>query len=181
MGGLHPRAAGLAPTWRARDGFFQPELVGKVGRVLKRVFPFRSHVNETLVHQSWCVQRGIKILKTSDSHALHPFEVELDTFLGDVPVHPVPPDAGLSAIRRVQESTLECVAGGLPVRAKHQKNCQYEKQRTQFQNFPSPGHASPRSVFLKTGFFGTEELAGGPTPLGMLSLHFSSALKAVLI
>ena len=26
------------------------------------------------------------------------------------------------------------------MRAKHQKNCQYKKQRTQFHNFPSPMH-----------------------------------------
>src|ERR1039457_7228950 len=49
-------------------------------------------------------------LEAADAHALHPFQVELDAFLGDVAVHPVPPDARFGALGWVLEASLERVA-----------------------------------------------------------------------
>jgi hypothetical protein len=57
-----------------------------------------------------CAQGGIEILEAADSHALHPFQVGLDSFFGDIAVHPVPPDARFCAVRRIPETLLQGIA-----------------------------------------------------------------------
>ena len=97
---LDPGAAGFAPARRAGDGFFEAELIGEFRGVEKGVFPFGSHVDETLVDDLRSVEGRVEILEAADADSMHPFEIELDAFLGDVAVHPVPPDARLRGGRR---------------------------------------------------------------------------------
>jgi hypothetical protein len=44
---------------------------------------------------------------------VHPFKVELDAFLGDVAVHPVPPDTRAGTGRRIFEAGFEGIGAGL--------------------------------------------------------------------
>src|ERR1035438_1666463 len=56
------------------------------------------------------VECCVEVLEAADAHPLHPFQVELDAFLGDVAVHPVPPDARFGALGWVLEAPRERVA-----------------------------------------------------------------------
>ena len=110
LGGRHPRAAALTPPRRARDGHFETQLVGQRGGVPESVLPLRRHEDQPLLDDLRCVQAGIEVLEASDARALHPLEVGLDAVLGDVPAHPVPPDARLGTVGRALEAAKQGVA-----------------------------------------------------------------------
>jgi hypothetical protein len=46
-------------------------------------------------------ESGVEILYTTNTDALHPGEIQGDPVLSDVAIHPVPPDTGARAIRRI--------------------------------------------------------------------------------
>jgi hypothetical protein len=50
---------------------------------------------------------SVEILEAAEADAVHPFEVELDAFFGDVAVHPVPPNSRLGRIGRTLESFFQ--------------------------------------------------------------------------
>jgi hypothetical protein len=45
----------------------------------------------------------IKILEPRDSNAMHPFEIELNAFLADISIHPVPPHPRSPGVGRILE------------------------------------------------------------------------------
>jgi len=49
-------------------------------------------------------ERGIKGVEAADADAVHPVEIEIDALLGDVAVHPVPPDAGAGGVGWVEKA-----------------------------------------------------------------------------
>ena len=61
-------------------------------RIFECVLPLRRHVREALVDDLRGHQRGVEFWKPPRP-TRHPLQVELDAFLGDVAVHPVPPHA----------------------------------------------------------------------------------------
>src|ERR1700682_90034 len=107
---LHPRSTGFAPTWRAGNRFFKAELIGERRGVEECFLPFGGHVNQTRFHELRRVKRRVEVLKTPNTHTVHPFQVQLDTRFGNVAVHPVPPDARLSGCGRILESAFERIA-----------------------------------------------------------------------
>ena len=97
-----PTGRRFAPTGRAGDRFFHPNWSAKRGRVLEGVFPLGRHVSEALVDD---LRRGrlaaSKFWNPPEADAVHPLEVEFDAFFRDVPIHPMPPNAGLGGLRRI--------------------------------------------------------------------------------
>jgi hypothetical protein len=55
--------------------------------------PFRGHVDEALINQLRRFERGIEVLQAANANPVHPLKIQSDAFLGNVAVHPVPPDA----------------------------------------------------------------------------------------
>ncbi len=109
----HPGTASLAPARRTRNRLFHSELIGEGGCVLESVLPFRRHVSQPMIDHLWSRQRGIKILEPSQADAVHPFQIELDALLGDVAIHPVPPNQWFCRIRRPPEALIQRVVRGL--------------------------------------------------------------------
>src|ERR1700753_3376647 len=68
---------------------------------------------------------------------MHPFQVQLDAYLGDVAVHPVPPDAGLSARRRIFETAHQRVATLC-----ERYRCSKEKVQSGQSSLSTLGHGS---------------------------------------
>ena len=60
--------------------------------VLECLLPFGRHIRQALVNNLGRLQRSIKVLEARDSYPVHPFKIELDAFLGDIAIHPVPPN-----------------------------------------------------------------------------------------
>ncbi len=106
-----PWTTGLAPSRRTRNRLFHSQLIGKRGRVFERILPLRRHVGQAMVHHLGRGQGGVEVLKPTQPHAMHPLQIELDAFLADVAIHPVPPDSRLRRIRRLPEAPLQRVAG----------------------------------------------------------------------
>jgi len=77
----------------------------------ERIFPFRGHPNELLVHKNRSIQIAIEHLHAGDVDALHPFQVGGDTFFRHVAIQPMPPDARLGGIRRIAKAVFECTGG----------------------------------------------------------------------
>jgi hypothetical protein len=57
------------------------------------------------------VERGVEVLESGYTDAMHPFEIELDSFFADVAIHPVPPDQRTGALWRVNEAVEQRVGG----------------------------------------------------------------------
>ena len=49
-------------------------------------------------------------METTNPGTLHPFQILFDTLLGDVPVHPMPPDLRLGIIGNIVEDMMEAVS-----------------------------------------------------------------------
>ena len=113
LGGRDPGAAGFAPAGRAGDGDLEAELVGKRGGVLEGILPLRRHVDEALVDDLRRIEGGVEDLDAAEADAMHPFEVEAYTLLGDVAVHPVPPDARAGTRRGRLKAAAQRIRGGL--------------------------------------------------------------------
>src|ERR1700756_3141021 len=122
----HPRTTGLAPSWRTCNSFFHPELVGEGGGVLECVFPFGSHVDQSLIDDLRCLQCCIEVLKSAQADTMHPLQIQLDSFLRDVAVHPVPPDPRTSIFRWTLESGHEWIGSDLRLRT---CDCNGEKRQ----------------------------------------------------
>jgi hypothetical protein len=56
------------------------------------------------------IESRVEVLKSAKPDAVHPLQIQFDSFFGDVPVHPVPPNAGPSAFRRIFKSALEGIS-----------------------------------------------------------------------
>ena len=93
------------------------------GRVLKRVLPVRRHEDQALLHNLRSGQSGIETLEATDADALHPFQIRLDPFLGDVAAHPVPPDSRFSSVRGIHEAAEYGVAPRLAECHQGNGNC----------------------------------------------------------
>ena len=108
---LDPRAAGLAPAWGTCDGHLHIKAVREVDGVLESVLPFRGHIYEPLVHNLRGLKAGVEVVESYDSGLLHPQKVFLDSVLGDVSVHPVPPHPRAGGLRRILELLVEILPG----------------------------------------------------------------------
>jgi hypothetical protein len=53
----------------------------------------------------------IKGLKTSQPYSVHPFDIKAYTLLGDVSIHPMPPNQRARALRGMPEALKQHVAG----------------------------------------------------------------------
>ena len=106
-----PRAAGLAPAWGTCDGHLHVKAVREVDGVLESVLPFRGHIDEPLVHNLRGLKAGVEVVESHDSGLLHPQKVFLDSVLGDVSVHPVPPHPRAGGLRRILELLVEILPG----------------------------------------------------------------------
>ena len=114
-----PRASRLAPSRRARDGLLETETVGELRRVAKGLLPLGSHVHQPLVDHLVAPECRIEALKASEADARHPLEIASNALLGDVAVHPMPPDARTRGRGRVLEPPLEGVSGWLSIEPAH--------------------------------------------------------------
>jgi hypothetical protein len=54
-----------------------------------------------LIDKFWSIECSVEVVKSAYPNAIHPFKVELNSFLGNIAVHPMPPHARLGRIRRV--------------------------------------------------------------------------------
>src|SRR6185295_13316903 len=129
-----PWSAGLAPTWRTRDRHFHSQLIGERGRVLESIFPLRRHVSQAVIHDLRSSKRGIEVLESCDPYAMHPLQIQLDAFLADVAIHPVPPHPRLRRIGRLLESLLQAVsrtlaAGKTGHGGQYGSNCEHAEQQ----------------------------------------------------
>src|SRR5690242_19322683 len=93
MSWWHPWSATLAPPRRACDGHLHAQLIAEVNCRPKCVFPFGCHICEAFRDNLRRLQGGVEVLEAGDPDSVHPLQVELDAFLADISVHPVPPDA----------------------------------------------------------------------------------------
>ena len=96
-----PAIAFSIPSWSA-----------SVVAYLKGVLPLRRHVRQALVDHLRRRQRRIEVLEAANAHPVHPLQVQLDAFLGDVAVHPVPPYARPRALGRVEKTLAQRVGRG---------------------------------------------------------------------
>ncbi len=102
-----PRPARFGPARRGRDTQFQPAPVGFARREAERFFPAGRHIRQAIGNNDGRLQIYIEILKTADTDLVHPVEIGLDTFNGDISVHPVPPHARPSGIGRILELAFD--------------------------------------------------------------------------
>src|SRR5581483_6403297 len=114
VGRGHQGATNFAPTGRAGNRHLHPELVPELNGVFERVLPFWRHVRETSIHYFRSVEGRIEILETGNADAVHPFEIELDAFFGDVAVHPVPPDTWPRGLGGILKAALQVNCALLP-------------------------------------------------------------------
>src|SRR5439155_1820306 len=103
LGRGHPRASCFAPPRRTGDRHFHAELVADADGVFECLLPFGCHVSYPPFDNLRCLQRCVEVLIARNSHPMHPLEVQLDTFFGNVAVHPVPPNSRLGRITRILE------------------------------------------------------------------------------
>ena len=136
----HPRPAALAPARRSGNRHLHSVLLAQRDRVFESVFPLRRHIRQAMRHHLRRLQCGVEILKARQSHAVHPVQVQLDAFLGDVAVHPVPPHAWAGALRRILKSALQRIGRGVLLRAANNRRHHYQ---TCSQSQHQPGHTSP--------------------------------------
>ena len=129
LGGWDPGAAGFAPAGRAGDGHLEAEFVGKRGGVFEGVLPFRRHVGEALVDDLRRIEGGVEDLDAAEADAMHPFEVKPDTLLGDVAVHPVPPDARAGTRRGRLKAAAQGIRGGLGGGDGGKRECAQEREQ----------------------------------------------------
>jgi hypothetical protein len=86
-------------------------LIAESDRVSERVLPFGRHVHQSLLDNLRSLQRRVEILESRNPCPMHPLEIEFDAFFRDVPIHPVPPDAGPRRTGRVFESLFQDIFG----------------------------------------------------------------------
>jgi hypothetical protein len=108
-----PRSSAFAPSGRSGDSHFQVQPVGQRRGVPEGVLPLWRHEDEPLLDDLRSFEARVEVLEAGDARPLHPFEVGFDPFRGDVPVHPVPPDAWFRAVGRVLEAAGEGVVRAL--------------------------------------------------------------------
>src|SRR6185369_1519551 len=111
MGSRHPWTTRLTPTGRAGYRHFHSQLIALLDGVTKSIFPLGSHLCQTLVNDLRRLQGRIEVLETGNSHSVHPLKIELDAFLGNVAIHPMPPDSRFGGVRRVLKALLQRVCG----------------------------------------------------------------------
>ncbi len=104
---LNPWASTLTPTRRTRNSHLESELIGLLRREEEGILPLRRHIDQALVDNLRSIQRCIEVLEPSDTYALHPVEVAIDSLFRYIAVHPVPPYAWLCRIRRRLKSALQ--------------------------------------------------------------------------
>ena len=89
----YPRTTALTPSWRCGSCKFHTQRIGNVGGVTKSVFPFGSHICEAFFHNLRCNKTSIETMSSADARTVHPHQIFIDTFLGYITVHPMPPHA----------------------------------------------------------------------------------------
>ena len=89
---LYPRPAGMAPTRGGGNAHFHIQGVGHFQRIAESVLPLRCHIDQAVIYDLRRLQGGIEMMEATDTGTVHPFQVFTDTVLGNVAVHPVPPD-----------------------------------------------------------------------------------------
>jgi hypothetical protein len=110
----HPRSAGLAPARGRGDAEFQLLFLRQPCGEAEGVGPVGTHVGQALGDELRRHHLGIEILQATQAAARHPVDVLLDSFLGDIPVQPVPPHARTGALRRIVEACGERVGARGP-------------------------------------------------------------------
>src|SRR5580704_986756 len=143
--GGNPGSARLAPTRRACNRFLEAELIGQGCGVLEGLLPLGSHVGETLLYYLRSRQCRVEVLEATQSRSVHPLEIELDAFLGDVPVHPVPPDTRARRFWRIFKPLPQWVVGTLS----GNNPCSKSKKTsdiTQRGGSREPTHESPQRL-----------------------------------
>ena len=101
--GLHPRATRVAPSRGTGHSSLQSQRVGQRDGILKGILPLRRHVDQSLIHHLSRRQSRIERVEPSDACPMHPHQVLVDTILGDVTIHPVPPHTRTRLLWRVLE------------------------------------------------------------------------------
>ena len=110
--GLNPRTAGGAPARSGSDGEFQAEGIGRTDGDPESFLPAFVHVDETLVHNRGRTERRIEVMHSTQADPRHPLQILSDAVLGDVSVHPVPPDTGAGGLGRVRPSLRQIGRSG---------------------------------------------------------------------
>ena len=109
MGWRYPGSTAFAPPGRTGNCHFHSKLITEIDSVFECGFPIRRHIHEPLFDNLWRPKRRIKVLKPCNSDPVHPLEIQLDAFLGDIPIHPVPPNAWARAARWIFKPLLQRV------------------------------------------------------------------------
>ena len=55
----------------------------------------------------WRIDGTLEDGDAAHAHAMHPLEIELDAFRGDVAVHPVPPHAGARFVGGIEKAAQQ--------------------------------------------------------------------------
>jgi hypothetical protein len=103
---LHPRPAHTAPTGRAGYRHFHSQRIAQGNGVAEGVLPVVVHVNEAVLHDRRHPDSRIEMVKAAYSDAVHPEQVLADAVLGNIPVHPMPPQIWPGCTRRLLEFVL---------------------------------------------------------------------------
>ena len=64
-----------------------------------------------MIHNLRRSKGGIEGLETTQSGPMHPFNILDSPFLGDISVHPMPPDTGFGFVGRSQEALFQLDSG----------------------------------------------------------------------
>ena len=82
-------------------------MIGQDGCVLEGILPLWRHICQSMIHDLGRRQGGVKILEATYTHPVHPLQVQLDAFLGDIAVHPMPPHPRTRSGRGILKSALK--------------------------------------------------------------------------
>ncbi len=75
----------------------------------ERILPAIGHIDQPFRHDLRRLEAGVEILDPANPDPRHPFEILVDPVLGDIAVHPVPPDTRPRRLRRIAESVGQIV------------------------------------------------------------------------
>ena len=71
------------------------------------ILPAVMHIDKSVFDNHFRVAAGIECLGTAKSYTVHPLKILRYSVLGDVSVHPVPPDLRSCRLRRIRPSFLK--------------------------------------------------------------------------
>ena len=109
--GLDPGCACRTPAGGGGDRELEAQAIGGLGCGTHGALPLCRTEDDALGDELGHVHAALEALGSTDADPLHPLEIEADSLLVDIAVHPVPPDPRSGSIRGLDEALPELVEG----------------------------------------------------------------------